>query len=107
MKRYALILALLTLALLALAVGRADSADPARVADSRRVQTQAFSLVWWTVDGGGGAASAGSGFTLGGTAGQPDAGTMANSTYTLRGGFWTGGGPAAVGYGVYLPAVFK
>jgi hypothetical protein len=47
-----------------------------------------YSLTWWTVDGGG--ASFGySGYTLGGTAGQPDAAVpRSGGVYTLRGGFW-------------------
>ena len=47
-----------------------------------------YSLTWWTVDGGG--ASFGySGYTLGGTAGQPDAAVpRSGGVYTLRAGFW-------------------
>ena len=51
-----------------------------------------FDLSWWTVDGGGGSSSGGP-YTLGGTIGQPDAGTLSGGTYTLVGGFW--GGAAA------------
>jgi hypothetical protein len=51
-----------------------------------------FDLTWSTIDGGGGAASTGGGFSLGGTIGQPDAGVMAGGDYTLAGGFWGGGG---------------
>ena len=47
-----------------------------------------FDLSRFTVDNGGGAASAGS-FTLGATLGQPDAGSPASGgTFSLRGGFW-------------------
>ena len=38
--------------------------------------------------GGGGGVSAGSTFTVRGTAGQPDAGASSGLTYTVRGGFW-------------------
>lgn len=48
-----------------------------------------FDLSWWTVNGGGGA-STGGGFTLHGTAGQPDAGAMSGSTFEFAGGFWAG-----------------
>jgi hypothetical protein len=48
-----------------------------------------YDLSWHTVDGGGGASS-GSGYTLTGTAGQPDAGTLSGASYTLAGGFWAG-----------------
>lgn len=47
-------------------------------------------ITWWTVDGGGGTASAGA-FELRGTIGQPDAGVASGGGFTLAGGFWTGG----------------
>jgi hypothetical protein len=66
-----------------------------------------YDLSWWTVDGGGEtrAASIGSGYSLGGTIGQPDAGPVMSGTgYKLVGGFWPGGaGP----YRVYLPVVLR
>jgi len=50
-----------------------------------------YDLSWWTVDGGGGT-SRGNGYTLNGTLGQPDAGTLTSGGgYTLAGGFWHGG----------------
>lgn len=52
-------------------------------------------LGWFTVDGGGTTACAGGTFSLGGTAGQPDAGTLSQGPLVLRGGFWMGGGFAA------------
>jgi len=64
-----------------------------------------FDVSWWTVDGGGGAASGGS-YTLTGAIGQPDAGVLTGGDYTLGGGFW-GGGAAAVEYKVYLPMVLR
>ena len=65
-----------------------------------------FDVSWWTVDGGGGTASGGS-YTLAGAIGQPDAGVLTGGDYTLGGGFWGGGGAAAVEYKVYLPLVLK
>lgn len=51
-------------------------------------QTPAFTLDWFTIDGGGGV-SAGGGFTVQGTIGQPDAGgPMAGGVYAVTGGFW-------------------
>jgi hypothetical protein len=47
----------------------------------------AFDLSWHTIDGGG-SPSAGGGFSLNGTIGQPDAGTMSGGNYSLAGGFW-------------------
>ena len=64
-----------------------------------------YDLSWWTVDGGGDTAlSTGGGYTLGGTAGQPDAGVLTGDGYTLDGGFWGG---ASVECRVYLPLVVR
>ena len=53
-----------------------------------------YDLSWSTVDGGGATFSTGGTYSLGGTIGQPDAGTMSGGTYALDGGFWGGsGGP--------------
>jgi hypothetical protein len=66
---------------------------------------QAYTLDWWTVDGGGWTSSGGN-YTLGGTIGQPDAGVMQGGAYTLVGGFW--GGTLTEGdYEIYLPAVIR
>lgn len=52
-----------------------------------------FSINWWTVDGGGGTSTGGT-YTLSGTIGQPDAGTvMTGGSYSLTGGFWVGAVP--------------
>ena len=40
------------------------------------------------MDGGGATFSTGGGYSLGGTAGQPDAGELSGGGYTLGGGFW-------------------
>ena len=67
----------------------------------------AYDLTWNTVDGGGYTFSTGQGYTLGGTAGQTDAGLLAGGDYTLGGGFWGGGVPAGGRYRVYLPMVTR
>jgi hypothetical protein len=64
-----------------------------------------YDLSWWTVDGGGTTFSRGGGYALGGTAGQPDAGSPEGSGYTLDGGFW--GGALTRQYHVYLPLVMR
>ena len=64
---------------------------------------QTYTLSWWTVDGGGGTFSTGGGYSLGGTAGQPDAGVLSGDGYTLGGGFWRGGALALPQYRIYLP----
>jgi hypothetical protein len=62
-----------------------------------------LTLPWWTVDAGGGSGSAGI-YSLAGTAGQPDAGTLHSGAYTLKGGFWGGVLPEAR---LYLPLNLK
>jgi len=48
-----------------------------------------YDLTWRTVDGGGHTWSTGSGYSLGGGIGQPDAQVPASgSGYSLQGGFW-------------------
>jgi len=61
-----------------------------------------YDLSWHTVDGGGGESSGGT-YTLHGTAGQPDAGTLSGGTYSLSGGFWGRAG----GYEIYLPVIMR
>ncbi len=66
-------------------------------------------LSWNTVDSGGGTFSSAGGYALGGTAGQPDAGTFTGGAYTLSGGFWAG--QAALtpppSYDLFLPLINK
>lgn len=64
-----------------------------------------YTLDWWTVDGGGQTEPDGTGYTLSGTIGQPDAGGWSGGGYTLDGGFWGGGG--GVAYTVYLPLILR
>jgi len=69
---------------------------------------QTYTLNWWTVDGGGATQPGGTGYTLGGTAGQPDPGVLTGGSYTLGGGFWRGGVPSAgPQYTIYLPLVAR
>ena len=100
MKRNLILIANLLLLIITLAVvhdGPAQAQQP----------QQSYDLNWWTVDGGGGTFSTGSGYSLGGTVGQPDAGVLGNDGYTLSGGFWCGGALAVTGYNVYLPIVLR
>jgi MFS family permease len=64
-------------------------------------------LTWRSIDGGGAAFVSAGSFTLGGTIGQPDAGTLAAGAYSLRGGFWIGGSPGAVGVSETPPRVLS
>ncbi len=68
-----------------------------------------YDLTWNTVDGGGGLGSNGD-YTLGGAAGQPDAGFLAAGEYMLSGGFWGGKTPLIVEiveHQLYLPLVLR
>jgi hypothetical protein len=64
-----------------------------------------YDLSWWTADGGGVSYSAGGGYELGGTIGQPDAGVLTGGGYTMGGGFWRGGAVTLPPFRVYLPLV--
>ncbi len=66
-----------------------------------------YDLSWWTADGGGTTGSTGGGYTLSGTAGQPDAGALEGGGYTLLGGFWRGGAVGGQYYTVYLSVVLR
>ena len=59
-----------------------------------------YDLSWSSIDGGGGMSSDGR-YTLSGSIGQPDAGALTGSGYTLTGGFWG----IAAHYRIYLPLV--
>ena len=76
------------------------------VAGAAWASSASYDLSWWSVDGGGQTFSSGGGYTLGGTAGQPDPGLLAGGGFALGGGFW-GGGAAAVKYRIYLPLVVR
>ena len=64
--------------------------------------TAGYDLSWWTVDGGGSTLGGEGGYALSGSIGQPDAGALVGSDYSLSGGFWTGGL-----HRVYLPLVLR
>jgi len=51
------------------------------------LQAQDFSIDWFTIDGGGGASTGGV-YSVTGTVGQPDAGSMSGGNYSIDGGFW-------------------
>ena len=53
------------------------------------LSAQTYKIDWYTIDGGGGTSSGGA-YSLSGTIGQPDAGTLAGGSYLLAGGFWGG-----------------
>lgn len=68
-----------------------------------------YGLTWSVIAGGGGTMSGGT-FSVIGTIGQPEAGTIASGgTYGLSGGVWGGPGAASppAGVRVYLPLVLR
>jgi hypothetical protein len=50
-------------------------------------QVTGYEVTWWTVDSGAGSSSGGN-YSLSGTLGQPDAGTLAGGSYQVLGGYW-------------------
>ena len=74
-------------------------------AGSTRAQSGGgYDLTWSSVDSGGVMWSTGGAYTLGATAGQPDAGWLTGGDYTLAGGFWFEG---LLEQQVYLPLVLR
>lgn len=69
---------------------------------------EANSLDWWTVEGGGGDAAQGGGYSLQGAAGQPDAGLMQGGGFSLAGGYISGAAsqPSNL-HKVYLPLIAR
>lgn len=58
-----------------------------------------YALTWSSIAGSGGTLSGapGSGYLLSGSVGQPFAGPISGSSYTIQGGFWNAGSPSLVG----------
>jgi hypothetical protein len=92
-------------AVLAAALVLAGAVAPAVLAQEGGTSTApdaAYSILWFTIDGGGGMSSGGI-YGLHGTAGQADAGVLTGGGYTLTGGYWT----TQAARGVWLPLVIK
>jgi hypothetical protein len=68
-----------------------------------------YDLTWNSIDGGGAMFSTGGNYSLGGTIGQADAGTMSGGSYTLAGGFWSGlvAWSNSTQFRIYLPVILK
>jgi len=80
--------------ILAIAKSAKPVAAAVLVLAARTASAQAYDISWFTVDGGGATFLSGGPYTLGSTAGQPDAGPhMSGGTYGLDGGFWEGADP--------------
>jgi hypothetical protein len=63
-----------------------------------------YAINWWTSDAGGGA-STGGGYSLSGTAGQAETGSLRSGSYRLEGGYWAGTQVAL--QSLYLPCVLN
>ena len=67
-----------------------------------------FNIEWWTVNGGGGVSkSTGGQYTLQGTIGQPDAGSLQGGEFVLEGGFWAGLREWVEQFFIHLPLVLR
>ena len=93
--------------LLALVLCLAAVALPSLLAASQ--SGSGYELAWFTVDGGGATFNAGGDYELGGTVGQPDAGTFSGDGYTLDGGFWGASVPSSGPpvHNIYLPIILR
>jgi hypothetical protein len=65
-----------------------------------------YDLSWSSIDGGGYTFSTGGAYSLGGSTGQPDAGSLSGGVFTLEGGFW-GLAQSTPQYRVFLPTVIR
>lgn len=65
-----------------------------------------YILPWWKYSSGGGQITGG-GYTLTGTIGQHDTGTMSGGEYKLGGGFWGTIEETETGGSIYLPLVTR
>ncbi len=75
---FALVLVIVSLVLLA--TPSAHAAAP---------RSPSYSIAWYTMDGGGGTSTSGSGgYSVSGTIGPPSAGSQSGGGYSLEGGFW-------------------
>ncbi len=98
MKRLIILLPIVLVLLISITTANAQ-----RTNDPSAPQS-GYDLSWYTIDGGGATFSTGGSYSLGGTIGQPDAGSMGGGTYQLNGGFWGG---SIINYNIYLPLVLK
>jgi hypothetical protein len=95
MKRLIFLVPIVSAWLIGVSIGHAQSA-PATT----------YEINWYSIDGGGAMNVIGGSYSLGGTIGQADAGTLQGGSYTINGGFWNGG-VVNIEYKVYLPLVLK
>jgi hypothetical protein len=66
------------------------------IASAGSAEAQGLEAGTSTIDGGGASFVSAGSFILGGTIGQPDAGSLTAGQFNLLGGFWTGGAGGVV-----------
>jgi hypothetical protein len=98
MKRYLLLIVLTILAATVSSVWAQTEIPTTPNAD--------YAIAWYTVDGGGGTSTGGN-YTLDGTIGQADAGSLSGGRYTLSGGYWIAAASVQLDHFVYLPLILK
>jgi len=76
------------------------------IVDAAPPPEEGFQVDWWTVAGGGGESTDGS-YTLKGTIGQPDAGSLQGGDFGLQGGYWVRGILEIVTFIINLPLIMK
>lgn len=62
-----------------------------------------YDLTWNSIDGGSAIQLTGGSYSLGGSVGQPDAGTQSGGNYSLIGGFWVD----FLGRRIMLPLIIR
>ncbi len=79
----------------AVAGGRGSVRSAVLLATAGRAAGE-YQVPWYTIDGGGVMFATGGGYEVGGTIGQPDAGTLSGGGYAVNGGFWSFGPACAI-----------
>src|SRR5512135_752946 len=97
MKRNMVLIALAGLAGVFIAASENTVPTSAKPAD-------AYTIGWYTIDNGGAMNVLGETYSLGGTIGLPDAGSLSGGGYTLNSGFWSG---VESQFKVFLPLILR
>ena len=80
--------------------------DPAAPrSDAATALSAGYDLSWYTIDGGGATFSTGGSYSLGGSIGQPDAGSLSGGSYHAQ--WWVLGRHVDRQLRIYLPLVRK
>jgi hypothetical protein len=106
MKRLIILLPIILVLLIGISTANAQRTNEPSAPQSgaSTALSTGYDLSWYTIDGGGATFSTGGSYSLGGSIGQPDAGSLSGGSYQLNGGFWSG---ASINYNIYLPLTLK